>query len=77
MDAEQGRRPNPEEGRPYVMLQDLEPGTRVRLAGGDVAEVTGNPKDGSWLFVRRLSEATGEDMVFANDVVEVVDGDGS
>lgn len=61
-----------------VNLIELEPGQRVRLRHGAIAEVVSNPRDGVWLFVRYLShpddpsQAGAEDMVFAQDVTELL-----
>jgi hypothetical protein len=33
-------------------IQRLDPGTRIELIGGLVAEVERNPRDGVWLLVR-------------------------
>lgn len=58
-----------------VMLQELPVGAKVSLRHGITAEVTGNPKDGSWIFVRYLScpedpsqEGT-EALAFADEVL--------
>lgn len=61
-----------------VMVQDLQEGARVRLRGGGSAEVTANPRDGQWIFVRYLewpqdpSKVGSEDLAFCTDVVEVL-----
>ena len=61
-----------------VNLFEVEPGQTVRLYSEATAEVVSNPKDGVWLFVRYLTspedpEQVGEeDMVFAQDVIELV-----
>lgn len=61
-----------------VALQLLEEGARVRLRNGAIAEVTANPRDGGWVFVRFLehprdpSKVGQEDDVFCADVVAVV-----
>ena len=34
-----------------IMLQELESGTTIRLKSGATAEVTDNPKDGSWVDI--------------------------
>ena len=58
-----------------INVRDLAVGTRLMLGTG--AEVFSNPKDGVWLFARYLSSADDpamvgeEEMVFAQDVVEV------
>ncbi len=56
-------------------LIDLQPGVRVRLAGGAIAEVVENPQDGFWVTCRYLSHPTepslvgaGEQPVFATDI---------
>jgi hypothetical protein len=62
-----------------VMLQDLPVGTKVRLRSDAVAEVTANPRDGGWIFVRYVesskdpSKVGEDDMVFCSDVVAVVE----
>ncbi len=68
------------EDQRYVTIQDLAVGTRVHLSGGRVAEITSNPRDGTWLYVRHVtregnSEALSseEDLVFASDVVGIAD----
>lgn len=64
-----------------VNLFEVEPGQVVRLHSGATAEVVSNPRDGVWLFVRYLDspddpeQAGVEDMVFAQDVVELLAGD--
>lgn len=61
-----------------VMIQDLEDGTRVRLRGGGEGEVTANPRDGQWVYVRFLdyprdpSRVGEEDLVFCTDVVGIL-----
>ena len=61
-----------------VALQDLPEGTKVRLANHVIAEVTANPRDGGWLFIRFVeypedpSRVGEEDMVFCADVLAVV-----
>jgi hypothetical protein len=57
-----------------VMLQELEVGQKVKLKGGVIAEVTGNPKDGSWIFVKYLenpkepANLPEDELAFAADV---------
>ena len=58
-----------------INLVDLQPGVRVRMADGAVAEIVENPQDGFWLIVRYLDHPTdsslvgaGEQQVFATDV---------
>jgi hypothetical protein len=60
-----------------VNVRDLAVGTRVVVASGDELEIVSNPRDGVWLFARYLVSADDpsivgqEDMIFAQDVVEV------
>ena len=61
-----------------VALRDLPEGTKVRLRNGAIAEVTANPRDGGWIFIRFLefpedpSRVGEDDMAFCTDVLEVV-----
>jgi hypothetical protein len=61
-----------------VLIQDLPVGTRVRLRNGVIAEVTANPHDGSWVFIRYIGSPKGpetiggEDIAFRSDVLAVV-----
>lgn len=60
-----------------VEIRDMPVGTNVRLRNGAIAEVTANPADGGWLFVRYIenedSSMVGtDDMVFCVDVIGVV-----
>ena len=60
-----------------INIRALAVGTRVMLASGAEAEIVSNPQDGVWLFARYVSSADDpalvgqEDMIFAQDVVEV------
>jgi hypothetical protein len=56
-----------------LMVNDLVPGTRLRIAGGLTALVIENMGDGEWLRVRILSggEAGAEELCHATDVLEV------
>lgn len=60
-----------------VLIRELPEGTQVRLRSGRVAEITANPRDGGWLFVRILeapddpSAVGSDDMAFCVDVIEV------
>ena len=61
-----------------VMLQELDSGTKLRLKSGATVEVTDNPRDGSWVYVRYLNPppapgADADELVFAEDVVDIVD----
>jgi hypothetical protein len=60
-----------------INVRTLPPGTRIVTVDGGIAEVVSNPADGVWLFARFV-ESPGdparigqEDMIFAQDVVEV------
>ena len=60
-----------------VNIRALAIGTRVMLSSGAEVEIVSNPGDGVWLFARYLSSADDpammgeEEMIFAQDVVEV------
>lgn len=60
-----------------INIRDLPPGTRVALMDGAVAEVVSNPADGVWIFARYIESPRDpalvgqEEMIFAQDVVEV------
>jgi hypothetical protein len=58
-----------------INLLHLEPGARLRLAGGAVVELVENPRDGSWLLCRYVSHPTDpamlgdeEHMIFVRDI---------
>lgn len=60
-----------------INIRDLAVGTRVVLGTGEEVEIISNPQDGVWLVARYLSSVGDpamvgqEDMIFAQDVVEV------
>ncbi len=57
-----------------VNVRSLAVGTRVVLAGGAEVEIVSNPGDGVWLFGRTVAGGSPdgeEEMIFAQDVVEV------
>jgi hypothetical protein len=62
-----------------VNLKLLEPGARIGLSNGSTAEVVSNPMDGDWIFARYLTAPDdpslegSEDMVFAQDIVQVLE----
>lgn len=62
-----------------VLIRDLPAGTRVKLRAGIIAEVTANPRDGGWIFVRYLecpadpSQVGVEDLAFCTDVVQILE----
>ena len=60
-----------------INVRTLAVGTRVVLGSGAEVEIVANPEDGVWLFARYLSSTDDptlvgqEDMIFAQDVVEI------
>ena len=54
-----------------VNIRALPAGTVVVLADGTEVEIVSNPGDGVWLFARSVTSDTGEEMIFAQDVVAV------
>jgi len=68
--------------RTVVNVLSLEPGTRLRLVRDAIAEVVANPQDGVWLLLRYLAspgnpdQVGAEEMVFAEDVLEIVEAAG-
>ena len=63
-----------------VMVQNLPEGMKVKLRNGAIAEITGNPRDGGWLFVRYLefekepSMVGADEMAFCTDVIDILEG---
>ena len=63
----------------FVNLRELVVGAKVELADNVIAEVVENPADGMWVMVRFVScpddpsREGSEDMVFATDVIDVVE----
>jgi biphenyl 2,3-dioxygenase subunit beta len=62
-----------------VILRELPVGARVKLRSGAIGEVTANPADGAWVFLRYLTspdpaQVGTEGNAFATEVVGVVDG---
>ncbi len=62
-----------------IEVIDIVPGTKLRIAGGLVAEVLENMGDGEWLRVRLLDVPEGstatagsEELCHATDVVETL-----
>lgn len=57
-------------------ILELEPGAKVRLQDGTIAEVVANPKDGVWIELRYLevphnpAQEETEELVFAESLVE-------
>jgi hypothetical protein len=64
-----------------VNIRQIAPGTKIALVDGALAEVVSNPADGVWVFARYLaspddpSRVGGEEMIFAQDIVEIRDTD--
>jgi hypothetical protein len=60
---------NVPESRPKKESIAKQPGDRVRLTDGRVAEVVTNPMDGVWLIVRAVDDAGVDDeMVLLTDI---------
>jgi len=65
--------------RGIINLRLLEAGTKIGLSDGSTAVVVSNPLDGVWVFARYLSSPSDssvvgtEEMIFAQDVVEVLE----
>jgi hypothetical protein len=64
-----------------LAIQHLAPGTRLKLTDGALVQIRENPRDGTWLIVRRLTpealapEGDGEDeLVIVDDIAEIVPG---
>lgn len=60
-----------------VFFRDFPEGTKIRLRTGEIAEITANPRDGGWLFIRIVesddpARVGHEDMAYLLDVVGVV-----
>jgi hypothetical protein len=57
-----------------LMVNDIAPGTKLRIAGGLTALVIENMGDGEWLRVRILTgaDAGAEELCHATDVIEVL-----
>jgi len=61
-----------------VILRELPVGAKVKLRSGAIGEVTANPADGAWVFLRYLTspdpaQVGTEGNAFATEVVGVVD----
>ena len=58
-----------------LAIQHLAPGTRLKLTDGGLAEIRENPRDGTWLIVRRLaprSRAAEDELLIVDDIAEIV-----
>lgn len=62
-----------------VNLITIKEGSKIATLNGATAEVVSNPKDGVWVFVKYLTSPEDpdivgtEDMVFAQDIAEVLE----
>ena len=62
-----------------VIIRNLPVGQKVKLRDGAIAEVTANPQDGGWIFIKFVESPDDpslvgtEDMAFATDVVGIVE----
>ena len=64
-----------------VILRDVPVGAKVKLRNGAIGEVTANPRDGAWVFLRYLdspdrAQVGTEGNAFATEVIAVVEGGG-
>jgi hypothetical protein len=59
-----------------LAIQHLQPGTRLKLHDGSLAEVRENPHDGTWLLVRRVPVRDGgeDELLFIDDIAEILPG---
>lgn len=62
-----------------VILRELPVGAKVKLRSGALAEITANPQDGAWVFIRLLespkdpSKVGEEEMAFCTEVIGVLE----
>jgi hypothetical protein len=54
-----------------LAVQNLEPGTRIKLNDGRVVEVLENPRDGTWLIVREAETGALEELCHVDDILEL------
>lgn len=63
-----------------INIRTLEAGAQIALVDGATAEIVSNPADGVWVFARYLSAPEDparvgtEEMIFAQDIIEVRPG---
>ena len=57
-----------------LAIQHLPSGIRLRLTDGALAEIRENPRDGTWLIVRRLTPEPGaeDELLIVDDIAEIV-----
>jgi hypothetical protein len=59
-----------------LAIQHLQPGTRLKLHDGSLAEVRENPHDGTWVVCRRLpvQEGAEDELIIVDDIAEILAG---
>jgi hypothetical protein len=74
--------PSATEGDPFlltssvndsILIRDLPEGATVHLRNGATAEVTGNPRDGGWLFIKYVEHPKDPSLVGTEDMAYCVD----
>ena len=66
-----------------LAIQHLAPGTRLKLTDGGLAEIRENPRDGTWLIVRRLAPGAHirgarirggqeDELLIVDDIAEII-----
>jgi hypothetical protein len=56
-----------------LAIQNLEPGAKIRLKKDKaVAEVVDNPRDGTWLMIRRDIAGAGEELCNVDEILELL-----
>ena len=61
-----------------VILREVPVGQKVLLRSGAIAEITANPEDGAWVFIKIVSNAKDpskvgeEEMAFCTEVIGLV-----
>jgi hypothetical protein len=60
-----------------INVIDLNPGDRIQLGGGVIAEVVANPRDGVWVEARYVkvpddpSQEGSQELIFAEDIEDM------
>jgi hypothetical protein len=65
-------RQKPQVSNEPVNVLQLVQGQSIMLKGNILAEVVDNPGDGYWIRVKSADGSSGEDLVFANEVIGLV-----
>ena len=52
-----------------INLRLLQPGTKIGLSDGSIAEVVSNPLDGVWVFARYLSSPSDATLVGTEEMI--------